>query len=238
VPVPVSLPSGTVVTGIATSGWSIDSDQDTDHGFDSSLAVTSTGALLAWGDNTHGEIGDGTTTPSPLPVQVNVPSGASVKQAVLSSTAALALTVTGSLLAWGDDEEGEAGNGTEREAGCGCVSSPGTTSLPSGTNVLAVAMGDFFGVALVQSAATPAVTRTIGPATETPNQRGTPAVLTRVVVDAPKPHPNEDSLNAIDCTSAANCWAMAAPRATTTVPLQATCWPLVQWNMISPTFMG
>ncbi len=35
-----------------------------------SYAVTSTGAVYAWGANGQGEVGDGVTTPEPVPVQV------------------------------------------------------------------------------------------------------------------------------------------------------------------------
>src|ERR1700674_3461523 len=57
-PVQVSLPSGPVVTAIAAGGG---------HG----LALTSTGQVLAWGDNTSGQLGDGTNTSSSTPVMVS-----------------------------------------------------------------------------------------------------------------------------------------------------------------------
>ena len=46
VPVKVKLPAGTKVTAIAAGGYY-------------SLALTSTGAVFAWGFNADGELGDG-----------------------------------------------------------------------------------------------------------------------------------------------------------------------------------
>jgi alpha-tubulin suppressor-like RCC1 family protein len=64
VPVRVKLPAGTEVTAIAA-------------GRVDSLAVTSTGAVLAWGYNAGGELGDGkTTTQSDVPVKVKLSAGA------------------------------------------------------------------------------------------------------------------------------------------------------------------
>jgi hypothetical protein len=57
-PVPVSLPSGTTVTAIAS-------------GLDHSLALTSTGQVLAWGLNYYGQLGNGTTANSSTPVVVS-----------------------------------------------------------------------------------------------------------------------------------------------------------------------
>ena len=53
-PVQVKLPAGTKVTAIAAGGYY-------------SLALTSTGAVLAWGYNADGELGDGNTANSDVP---------------------------------------------------------------------------------------------------------------------------------------------------------------------------
>ena len=59
-PVSVHLAQGTTVTAISA-------------GCEHSLALTSTGQVLSWGDNGAGQLGDGTTTASDVPVQVSMP---------------------------------------------------------------------------------------------------------------------------------------------------------------------
>ncbi|HET7016753.1 MAG TPA: hypothetical protein VFI65_22715 [Streptosporangiaceae bacterium] len=62
VPVAVRLPTGDKVTAVSAGG-----------GF--SLALTSTGKVLAWGHNTYGQLGDGSTADATRPKQVRLPSG-------------------------------------------------------------------------------------------------------------------------------------------------------------------
>jgi alpha-tubulin suppressor-like RCC1 family protein len=62
-PVQVAMPKGTVVTAIAAGGT---------H----SLAATAAGTVFAWGDNQYGQLGDGTTVASDVPVRVRLPRGA------------------------------------------------------------------------------------------------------------------------------------------------------------------
>jgi alpha-tubulin suppressor-like RCC1 family protein len=79
VPVPVDLPAGIRVTAVA--------------GSQSSLALTSTGTVLAWGDNDYGELGDRGTANSPVPVSVDLPAGTSVTAISAGLKNSLAVTV-------------------------------------------------------------------------------------------------------------------------------------------------
>jgi IPT/TIG domain/Regulator of chromosome condensation (RCC1) repeat len=63
-PVAALLPAGTVVTSVA-------------RGYGNTYALTSAGTVYAWG---YGDLGDGTTTDSEVPVDVSLPAGVSVTQ--------------------------------------------------------------------------------------------------------------------------------------------------------------
>jgi alpha-tubulin suppressor-like RCC1 family protein len=70
-------------------------------------------AVFTWGDNTHGEIGNGTTTDAPNAVQV-ILSGLPPIAIAAGSNHCLALS-NSQIYAWGDDEDGELGDGGSTE---------------------------------------------------------------------------------------------------------------------------
>jgi len=122
-PVNVSLPPGTKVTAIAAGSL---------H----SLALTSTGAVLAWGFNTDGELGDGGTVNSDVPVTVKLPAGTRVTAIAAGGYYSLALTSTGKVLAWGYNADGELGDGVSADSYV-----PVNVKLPAGTKATAIAAG-------------------------------------------------------------------------------------------------
>jgi alpha-tubulin suppressor-like RCC1 family protein len=133
-PVLASLPSGTTVTAIATGSGT--------H----SLALTSTGQVLAWGGNQSGQLGDGTTTNSTTPVAVSLPSGTNVIAISTGGYHSLALTSTGQVLAWGRNDWGQLGNGTKIDS-----STPVAVSLPSGTTAAAISGAELHSLALTST---------------------------------------------------------------------------------------
>jgi alpha-tubulin suppressor-like RCC1 family protein len=76
-----------------------------------SLALKSDGTVWAWGDNTYGDLGNGTYTTSNMPVQVSDLSGvtSSFGGGVYHS---VALKGDGTVWTWGDNSFGQLGNGT------------------------------------------------------------------------------------------------------------------------------
>ncbi|WP_025617523.1 Ig-like domain repeat protein [Salinispora cortesiana] len=122
-PLAVRLPADTTVAAVAA-------------GERHSLALTSAGALLAWGSNYEGQLGNGTIVSSGEPVPVRLPAGVRVVAVAVGANHSVALTSTGSLLAWGANNSGQLGNGTVTSS-----STPIAVRLPAGTVVAAIAAG-------------------------------------------------------------------------------------------------
>ena len=81
-----------------------------------SLALGSDGNTYAWGSNNYGQLGDGTTTQRTTPVKVGKPTGKPKDFTYVQISAgyqhSLALSSDGNAYAWGDNIEGELGDGT------------------------------------------------------------------------------------------------------------------------------
>lgn len=76
------------------------------------LGIKSDGTLWAWGDNSGGQLGDGTTVSKTTPVQI----GSSKDWIIISAGFAHSAGITsdGTLYTWGFNTRGQLGNGTEQ----------------------------------------------------------------------------------------------------------------------------
>jgi alpha-tubulin suppressor-like RCC1 family protein len=79
-----------------------------------SLALLSNGTVMAWGFNGQGQLGDGSTTGSAVPVEVKGLSGVVAIYAGYSSS--LALLSNGTVMAWGVNNFGQLGDGGEAKS--------------------------------------------------------------------------------------------------------------------------
>jgi alpha-tubulin suppressor-like RCC1 family protein len=80
-----------------------------------SLALKGDGTVVAWGSNSGGRLGDGTTNPRSAPVQVTglgPGSGVVAIATSFGSAHSLALKADGAVLAWGDNASAQLGDGT------------------------------------------------------------------------------------------------------------------------------
>ena len=140
VPVPVSLspPPGVTVTAVsAGSGFS--------------LALLNNGTVMAWGYNPFGELGNGTTTSSdvPVPVSLSPPAGVTVTAVSAGYDHSLALLSNGTVMAWGENSLGELGSATKADSGCYCSDVPVVVSGLNG--VTAISAGGRHSMALLSN---------------------------------------------------------------------------------------
>lgn len=123
---------GKTVTAIATSGL---------H----TLALTSDGKVYGWGENSRGELGDGTRTNRSTAVAVDMSgalSGKTVVAVAAGASTSLALTSDGLVFAWGDNLWGELGAGSSFTASSSNVPvAVDTSGALSGKTVSAIAAG-------------------------------------------------------------------------------------------------
>ncbi len=133
-PVRVELPHGTKVTAVRA-------------GCLFSLALTSSGHVLAWGNNAAGQLGDGTTTDSHTPVRVRLPKGTRVTAIGAGESFSLARTASGHALAWGFGADGQLGNGSTDQISA----VPVRVQLPKGSKVKTLAAGQSYALASTSS---------------------------------------------------------------------------------------
>jgi alpha-tubulin suppressor-like RCC1 family protein len=79
-------------------------------GRDFTCAVNNTGAVYCWGNNTHGQLGNGTRVNSNIPVRVDGITDA--KTVTAGWGHACALLSSGGVECWGNNADGELGQGT------------------------------------------------------------------------------------------------------------------------------
>src|SRR5579863_4681663 len=98
VPVHVPMPGGAKIASIST-------------GCLHSLARTTSGEVLAWGNNKYGELGDGGTADSDVPVRVKLPRNFKAVDIAAGCYHSLAVSADGEIFAWGSNQDGQLGDG-------------------------------------------------------------------------------------------------------------------------------
>jgi alpha-tubulin suppressor-like RCC1 family protein len=79
-----------------------------------SLAIMVGGAVWAWGYNTYGQLGIGSTADSSVPVRVSTLS--SVAAITAGAYHSVAATTAGAVWDWGNNQFGQLGNGTTNQS--------------------------------------------------------------------------------------------------------------------------
>jgi alpha-tubulin suppressor-like RCC1 family protein len=129
-PVAVALPKQTKVVAVGTS-------------YNYSIALTAGGHVFTWGYNGSGQLGNGFATASEIPIRVKIPVGVKITAIANGGYDALALTSTGTILAWGSGSWGQLGDGSRNNSDV-----PVTVKLPRGVKIVAISAGSQHSLAL------------------------------------------------------------------------------------------
>lgn len=81
-------------------------------GNNSGYALLADGTVRAWGRNDRGQLGNGTTTDQPSTVSVSGLGSSRITQIAAGDTTGYAVSSGGDLYAWGNNNDGEFGNGS------------------------------------------------------------------------------------------------------------------------------
>ena len=143
-PVNVSLPSGEQARSLSQGSASSNRHM---------CAVMIDGSLYCWGQNSYGQIGDGTSCVSgsyadacnghqgrSTPVEVSLPTGRTATAVATSYYTSCAILDDGSVYCWGHNIYGLLGVGNESTGSW--TNSPQQTQLPSGRTAIAISSGN------------------------------------------------------------------------------------------------
>lgn len=122
-PTAVQTPAGVSYTQIAGS-------------LGHTVAIGNDGNTYAWGGNNNGQLGDGTTGSTTIPVLVQAPAGVRFTQVAVADSASFALGDDGRTYAWGANSSGQLGNGTNTDS-----SLPVEVVLPAGVTFTSIEGG-------------------------------------------------------------------------------------------------
>ncbi len=129
------IPAGVSLAAKITAG---DAGSALAAGRDYSLAVTSTGRVLAWGGNSSGQLGNDTDASTATPVYVSLPARTKIIGVSAGCLASVAVSSTGQVWAWGDNTHDQLGVSAQAEPSS---SHPVPVRLPPGIRAIAVSAG-------------------------------------------------------------------------------------------------
>ena len=107
-------------------------------GVEASLAIGTDGNLYAWGNNVSGDLGDGTTTEHLRPEEITLAHGVKPTAITAGYYDAFAIGTDGNLYAWGEDNRGQLGDGTDNTQGASQLT-PEVITLAPGVKPAAIA---------------------------------------------------------------------------------------------------
>ena len=129
--VPVRVPLPGSVTQVAQGGSLAGNGQ--------TLVMLSDGSLWAWGDNQYHQLGNGGTGVASSPVPFSAPSGVTYRMLATAANTSYAVSASGQVYAWGQNNEGQVGDGSGRTAIQAVGVDSGVPSISATANDVAAA---------------------------------------------------------------------------------------------------
>jgi alpha-tubulin suppressor-like RCC1 family protein len=112
------------------------------------LALAADGVVYAWGQNAQGQLGLGTADTGNHTTPAQVPGLSGIVAISAGYRYSLALKNDGTVYSWGQNADGELGNGSLGTGNCACVAVPAPVSGLTG--VVSIAAGEGHGLAILQ----------------------------------------------------------------------------------------
>jgi alpha-tubulin suppressor-like RCC1 family protein len=141
--VPVPVYTGGVLSGVTLTQVAV--------GSNFACALSSAGAEYCWGQGSSGQLGNGSSTESNVPVLVS--GGLTFTQIDTGATFACGLTSAGAAYCWGAGNQGQLGNGTTTAAQTTPVAVTTSGTPLSGVTLTQISLGTSFACALSSAGA-------------------------------------------------------------------------------------
>ena len=127
----LTIGAGAALAVVSAEDATTRPDASTTSGFHSYATIGQ--LVVAWGDNEFGQLGNGASgSGANKPVGVGGRlSAPDIKTLAGGANHSLALKTDGTVWAWGRNNVGELGNGTNSTTGCNCISTPVQVVNPS-----------------------------------------------------------------------------------------------------------
>ena len=109
--------------------------------------ILDNGDVYCWGRNRNGQLGYGGTSNRNIPVKVNLPGQRSAIAISTGTDMTCAITTDGMGYCWGENDEGQLGNGTTNTR----KTTPVEVLFPSGYTPVSISAGDDFSCALMDN---------------------------------------------------------------------------------------
>lgn len=131
-PTAVTLEAGVVISSVDAEG-------------NFSVALDTDGVIWTWGANDDGQLGIGSLVDAATPARVAMPNGVTFTAVAAGARHVVALDQNGALWAWGENFEGQIGNG---DGAGGAVAVPVRALAPGGVRFISVAAANLHSLAI------------------------------------------------------------------------------------------